>query len=93
LGRLPWASANTVQTPPPWVFDLVVEKPVIKTTIHKHPEFAAFICGMNAHFASWRQRTAPSLLRGKVSALGMSVDRVYGAQTLKVGDNLLIPIC
>jgi hypothetical protein len=42
--------------------------------------------------STW-QEISPSLLRGKVSALGMSVDRVYGAQTLKAGDNLFIPIC
>jgi type I restriction enzyme M protein len=38
--------------------DLAVEKPEIKTTIYKHPEFVAFITGMNGHFAIWRQRSA-----------------------------------
>jgi len=38
--------------------DLAIEKPVIKTTIYEHPEFAAFITGMNDHFAIWRQRSA-----------------------------------
>jgi len=41
--------------------DLAVEKPAIKTTIYEHPEFAAFITGMNAHFATWRNKTAKSL--------------------------------
>jgi hypothetical protein len=49
--------------------------------------------GVELKLPSTWQEISPSLLRGKVSALGMSVDRVYGAQTLKVGDNLLIPIC
>ena len=40
--------------------------------------------------SSW-QEISPSLLRGKVSALGMSADHVYGAQTLKAGDTLTYP--
>ena len=40
--------------------------------------------------SSW-QEISPSLLRGKVSALGTSGDGVYGAQTLKAGDNLTYP--
>jgi type I restriction enzyme M protein len=50
----------------PGYFDVAVEKPLIKTTIYKHPEFAAFITGMNAHFAIWRQRSAVSLKALKV---------------------------
>jgi type I restriction enzyme M protein len=45
----------------PGFFDLAVEKPVIKTTIYEHREFADFIARMNSHFASWRQRNAVSL--------------------------------
>ena len=33
----------------------------IKPTIYEHPEFAAFITGMNAHFAIWRDKTAKTL--------------------------------
>jgi type I restriction enzyme M protein len=36
--------------------DLAVEKSVIKISIYEHPEFAAFIEGMNAHFASWAKK-------------------------------------
>ena len=39
----------------PGYVDLAVEKAAIKSTIYEHPEFAAFIAGMNAHFARWRQ--------------------------------------
>ena len=39
----------------PGYVDLAVEKSAIKPTIYEHPEFAAFIAGMNAHFAAWRQ--------------------------------------
>jgi type I restriction enzyme M protein len=37
-------------------FDLAVEKAVIKSSIYEHPEFAAFIDFMNAHFDAWRQK-------------------------------------
>jgi len=45
----------------PGYLDLAVEKSAIKSTIYEHPEFAAFIAKMNAHFATWKQKTAKSL--------------------------------
>ena len=45
----------------PGYLDLVVEKLAIKSTIYEHPEFAAFIGKMNAHFATWKEQTAKSL--------------------------------
>lgn len=45
----------------PGYLDLAVEKSAIKSTIYEHPEFAAFIGKMNAHFATWKQKTARSL--------------------------------
>ncbi|MDD5329289.1 MAG: class I SAM-dependent DNA methyltransferase, partial [Sulfuricella sp.] len=42
-------------------FDLTVDKADIKTTIYHHREFAAFIDGMNAHFATWREKMAARL--------------------------------
>ena len=33
----------------------------LKQTIYEHPEFAAFIAGMNAHFAAWRQTSGAML--------------------------------
>ncbi|MFA5915752.1 MAG: N-6 DNA methylase [Burkholderiales bacterium] len=41
--------------------DLAVDKAVIKSTIYEHPEFTAFIAGMNAHFAAWRKKSAAKL--------------------------------
>ena len=41
--------------------DLKVDKSAIKTTIYEHPEFAAFIDGMNQHFDTWRKKTAKKL--------------------------------
>jgi type I restriction enzyme M protein len=45
----------------PGYVDLAVEKAAIKSTIYDHPEFAAFITGMNIHFAVWRAKNAKTL--------------------------------
>jgi type I restriction enzyme M protein len=45
----------------PGYVDLAVKKEAIKSTIYGHPEFTVFITGMNAHFASWRQKTEKTL--------------------------------
>ncbi len=45
----------------PGYVDLAVEQSAIKATIYTHPEFSAFIAGMNAHFAIWRDRAAATL--------------------------------
>jgi type I restriction enzyme M protein len=41
--------------------DLAVDKPAVKRTIYEHPEFAAFIAGMNDHFTAWRKKAAATL--------------------------------
>jgi type I restriction enzyme M protein len=48
--------------------DLAVDKAAIKSTIYGHPEFAAFITGMNTHFAAWRQKTAKTLREFKAGS-------------------------
>jgi type I restriction enzyme M protein len=45
----------------PGYVDLAIDKAAIKTTIYDHREFTAFIDGMNAHFAEWRQKAAKTL--------------------------------
>ena len=45
----------------PGYLDLSVEKSTIKTAIHEHHEFVAFIADMNAHFAVWRDTNAAML--------------------------------
>ena len=45
----------------PGYLDLSVEKSAIKTTIHEHREFVAFIADMNTHFAEWRDTNAATL--------------------------------
>jgi type I restriction enzyme M protein len=45
----------------PGYVDLAVDKTSIKSAIYGHPEFSAFIAGMNAHFDIWRERSAQTL--------------------------------
>lgn len=45
----------------PGYFNLAEDKTAIKTTIYQHPEFAAFIADMNAHFNAWREKSATIL--------------------------------
>ena len=45
----------------PDYLDLAVEKSAIKAAIYDHPEFTAFIDGMNAHFALWKTASAATL--------------------------------
>jgi type I restriction enzyme M protein len=45
----------------PDYLDLAVDKSAIKSTIYEHREFAAFIIQMNAHFATWRKKSAATL--------------------------------
>jgi type I restriction enzyme M protein len=45
----------------PGYVDLAVQKKDIKPTIYEHPEFTAFIAGMNDHFAAWRESTTVTL--------------------------------
>jgi len=45
----------------PGYLDLAVEKSAIKTAIYAHPEFTAFIAGMQTHFAAWQAQSAAAL--------------------------------
>ncbi|HKK01606.1 MAG TPA: type I restriction-modification system subunit M, partial [Desulfuromonadales bacterium] len=45
----------------PGYLTLAVEKAAIKPAIYQHPEFAAFIQSMNAHFGVWRRQSAATL--------------------------------
>ena len=47
--------------------------------------------GVELKLPSTWQEISPSLLRTKVSALGVKDDQVYGAQTSKAGDHLTYP--
>jgi type I restriction enzyme M protein len=45
----------------PGYLDVALEQSAIKSAIYDHPEFAAFISGMNAHFAAWRGKSTTML--------------------------------
>lgn len=45
----------------PGYFELAVPTSDLKATIYAHPEFAAFITGMNSHFENWKRKSAASL--------------------------------
>jgi type I restriction enzyme M protein len=57
----PQLRAALFKTNRPGYLDLAVDKSAIKTSIHGHPEFTAFIAGMNRHFAVWREEWTQKL--------------------------------
>src|SRR5688572_2045713 len=66
----------------PGYLDLAVEKVAIKPAIYEHPEFTAFISGMNDHFAAWRKKRAAAL---KALKAGCHPKEVIG----ELSENLL----
>lgn len=52
----------------PKYFDLAVDKAAIKPFIFEHPEFTAFVAGLNDHFGVWREESIV-----KLKALGPGV--------------------
>ncbi len=61
----PTLKTSLFKTNRPGYLDLAVEKAAIKPAIYDHPEFTAFITGMNVHFDAWRDR-ASKILKGLV---------------------------
>lgn len=57
----PQVRKTLFKTSRPRYLALAVEKSAIKPSIYEHPEFAAFITSMNAHFDAWRQKSAQTL--------------------------------
>ncbi|MDD2712608.1 MAG: type I restriction-modification system subunit M, partial [Simplicispira sp.] len=45
----------------PGYLDLGADKAALKSTIYQHPEFAAFMAGMAAHFTRWREPATAQL--------------------------------
>lgn len=61
-----WAVCPTLRqslfsTLRPGYLSLAVDKTTIKSTIHAHAEFTAFVQRMNTLFADWQTRTTPTL--------------------------------
>jgi len=52
----------------PGYLGLAVAKAEIKTAIYNHPQFTAFIDGMNAHFDTWRRKTSAALRQLQIGA-------------------------
>ncbi|MDA7522705.1 DUF3293 domain-containing protein, partial [Akkermansiaceae bacterium] len=48
---------------------LAVEKSDLKSAIHQHPQFAAYIAGMNENFLNWSQTAAAELRKLQVDCL------------------------
>jgi len=57
----PNLKADLFKPPRPDYFQLSTSASQLKQTIYSHPEFAAFIAGMNSHFEKWRMKSAASL--------------------------------
>jgi type I restriction enzyme M protein len=66
----------------PGYHDLLVEAAQIKTTIHSHPQFAAFIAGLEAHFRDWRTTAAVSLRQLKSDCLPKEVIHEHAERLL-----------
>jgi len=66
----------------PGYHDLLVEAVQIRPTIHGHPQFAAFIAGLEAHFSKWRAATAVSLRDLKLDCLPKEVIHAQSEQLL-----------
>ena len=65
----PALRAALVKDNRPGYHDLLVEASQLKPTIHGHPEFAAFIAGLENHFTQWRTTAAVSLRQIKIDCL------------------------
>jgi type I restriction enzyme M protein len=66
----------------PGYHDLLVEAVEIKATIHDHPQFAAFIAGLEAHFKKWRSAAAISLRQLKLDCVPKEVIHAHAEQLL-----------
>jgi type I restriction enzyme M protein len=66
----------------PGYHDLLVEATQIKTIIHGHPQFAAFIAGLQTHFQKWRAAASVSLRQLKIDCLPKEVIRAHSERLL-----------
>jgi type I restriction enzyme M protein len=62
--------------------DLLVEAAQLKTTIQGHPQFAAFVAGLEAHFKKWRSDAAVSLRKLRQDCLPKEVIREHAEHLL-----------
>jgi type I restriction enzyme M protein len=74
----------------PGYHDLLVGAAEIKPTIHGHPQFAAFIAGLQAHFAKWRDVAAVSLRKLELDCLPKEVIREHAEDLLAHAEDKLL---
>lgn len=74
----------------PGYHDLLVEAAQLKTTIHGHPQFAAFIAGLEAHFKIWRTASAVSLRKLKRDCLPKEVIQALSENLLAHAEGQLL---
>jgi hypothetical protein len=75
---------------------LAVEKPALRSAVFDHPEFKAFVAGMNDHFQAWRKAAAKSLKALKpgchpeqvIAGLGEGLPAHYRARPLIDNDDV-----
>lgn len=66
---------------------LTVEKSDLKSAIHQHPQFAAFIDGMNTHFTQWRATAATGLRALQVDCLPKQIIHQHSESLLHHYEN------
>jgi type I restriction enzyme M protein len=66
----------------PGYHDLLIEAALIKATIHSHPQFAAFIAGLEGHFKKWRTTAAVGLRQLKRDCLPKEVIHEHAERLL-----------
>jgi type I restriction enzyme M protein len=66
----------------PGYHNLLVEAAQLKTVIHSHPQFAAFMAGLEAHFKKWRTAAAVSLRQLKLDCLPKEVIHEHAERLL-----------
>ncbi len=71
----------------PGYCDLEVEKADLKSAIHAHPQFAAFIDGMNSHFTQWRDTAATGLKALQVDCLPKQIIHDHSESLLQHYEN------
>jgi type I restriction enzyme M protein len=74
----------------PGYHDLLVPAAQLKSTIHGHPEFAAFIAGLDTHFKKWRATASARLRQLKPGCLPKEVIRDHAEALLAHAEGQLL---
>lgn len=74
----------------PGYHDLLVEASQLKATIHGHPQFAAFIAGLDSHFQTWKKSAAKTLRKLKIDCHPKEVIRDLAEGLLQHAEGQLL---